>query len=465
MLRRKFLGSLGTLCLGAPLLRAADAAIAEKNPAPTPAQLGWQEAELVAMFHFDLHLFDAPGEKHRHYDQGANRLRKFSGTDAFNPTEIDVEQWVRTAVAMGAKAAVMTSCHENGLRLWQSDANPYSLKTTRWGDGKRDLVREFVEACRKHGLKPGLFHCQRWNSLLRIHDYKPMPDCPMTQAAYYRMIEKEIEELTSRYGELFMLWFDGGGLTPDQGGADILPVFEKNQPGAIYYHSDQRRDLRWAGNEGGVSAPECSSNIDLAKTRTHNKSPLSYWGSGDPDGPDFAPALADTPLRARGGHEWFWEPGEEKLILPLRDLVSKYEKSVGRNATLVIGITPDNRGLVPDADATRLKEFGDAVRAKYGAPPATTSGTGAETTLAIPAGAKIDRVVFGENTRLGERVRAFVLEGRENAGAPWQKLAAGKVIGHKRIETFDARPLSEIRLSITASRGAPKIASLAAFRA
>lgn len=463
MNRRHFLRTAAIAGASASVLRAGD----QRAPAPipSPAALAWLDAELVAMYHFDLHLFDAPGEKHVRYHQPKNRIRKFANTDAFAPDAIDVDQWVASAADMGAKAAVMTACHENGLRLWRSDANPFSLKTTKWGDGKRDLVDEFAKACRKRNILPGFFHCQRWNSLLRIHDYRPMPDSPMTQAQYYRMIEKEVEELCTRYGDLFMLWFDGGGLTPDQGGADILPIFEKHQPGAIYYHSDQRRDVRWAGNENGVSATECSSNIDLSKIRTKNISPLSYWGSGDPDGPDFCPALADTPLRGKGGHEWFWEPGDERLILPPETLLEKYEKSVGRNASLVIGLTPDKHGLLPEADVKTVKTFGDLVRKRYGTPLASTSGAGETLVLRLPTDARTDRVVIGEVIATGERVRGFVIEERLSDDGEWKPLAKGKVIGHRRIEKFAAGNRVALRLRITASAGTPKIAVFSAFAA
>lgn len=470
MNRRDFLSGLAlggaTLALSRPL-KAAGAALPAPVPKPRPGQLAWQEAELVAMYHYDLHLFDAPGEKHRRYNQGANRLRKFPGTDAFNPTQIDVDQWVRSAVDMGAKAAVMTSCHENGLRLWRSDANPYSLRTTKWGDGKRDLVGEFADACRKHGIKPGFFHCQRWNSLLRVHDFRVMKDCPYTQDEYRKMLEKEIEELTTRYGELFMLWFDGGALTPAQGGPDMAPIFAKNQPHGIFYHSDQRRDLRWAGNENGVTGENCSSNFDLSRQRTGHDAPAKYLGSGDPDGPDFCPALADTPLRGKGGHEWFWEPDDERLILPLADLMRMYERSVGRNATLVVGLTPDNRGLLPEADVRRVKEFGDRIRARWGRPLAATAGEGEGEgcTLTLEKATVVDRAVLGEDTRDGERIRKYLIEVRAAPGAPWTKVAEGTVVGHKRIANFPALAASSVRLRVTESRGKARLREFSVFAA
>ena len=415
------------------------------------------------MFHFDLHLFDAPGVPHQRYRQDANRLRKFAGTDDFAPDRIDVRQWVEAAAAMGARAAVMTACHENGLRLWRSDANPHSLKTTRWGGGKRDLVAEFAEACRSHGIRPGFFHCHRWNSLLRVHEFRVMKDSPLTQEQYVRMLEREVEELCSRYGPLFQLWFDGGALTPAQGGPDIVPLFERLQPDALFYHSDQRRDLRWAGNEGGMTGNPCWSTIDRRRLHTGGKTPADYLSHGDPDGPDFCPALADLPLHSNGGHEWFWEPGDERLILPLDRLMRCYESSVGRNATLVVGLTPDKHGLLPDADAARVREFGDEVRKRYGSACATTGGRGTAWELAVPAGGW-SRIVLGENTAGGERIRRYVIEARRAGSDAWEQLAAGSSVGHKRIHAVPGDGYAVVRLRVTASAAEPELREFSLHR-
>ncbi|MBT7913143.1 alpha-L-fucosidase, partial [Candidatus Bathyarchaeota archaeon] len=122
------------------------------GPKPTPAQLAWQEAELGLVFHYDLHIFDTV-----RYVQQQNRLAHFEDLDLFNPVELDTDQWVEAARACGARFAIITASHETGFRLWQSDANPYSLKAVRWGGGQRDIVGEFIESCRKAGIQPGVY--------------------------------------------------------------------------------------------------------------------------------------------------------------------------------------------------------------------------------------------------------------------------------------------------------------------
>ena len=105
-------------------------------------------------------------------------------------------------------------------------------------------------------------------------------------------------------------------------------------------------DIRWVGNESGFASEENWNVLDL-----HG---YLRW----------RPAEADTPLRK---DHWFWHPNDEKSVKSVAELLDTYEKTVGRGAQLMIGIAPDDRGLLPDSDVQRLAEFGAAVRSIYGA--------------------------------------------------------------------------------------------------
>lgn len=100
-------------------------------PVPKPFQLKWHQAEMGAVFHYDLHVFDGV-----RYGQGNNRINPIEDYNIFNPTELNTDQWVLAAKAAGCKFAVLTATHETGFGLWQSDVNPYCLKAVKWRDGK-----------------------------------------------------------------------------------------------------------------------------------------------------------------------------------------------------------------------------------------------------------------------------------------------------------------------------------------
>ena len=71
---------------------------------------------------------------------------------------------------------------------------------------------------------------------------------------------------------------------------------------------------------------------------------------------------ADTPLHKA---HWFWHPNDEARLKSVDELMTTYEQSVGRGGQLMLGIAPDRRGLLPDADVARLAEFGAAIQKRY----------------------------------------------------------------------------------------------------
>ncbi len=420
---------------------------------PTPAQLAWQNAEVGVLISFDPRAFNPQFNLQSLQNKVIPDPQAFAQN--FNPPKQDTDQWVATAKAMGAKFAILVVKHETGFCLWRSDANPYCLKMLKWRDGKADILGDFVASCKKYGLKPGVFTEAAWDTNLAVSHHRVTQRSPITQAQYNQMIEGEFKELCTRYGDLFEVWFDGGALTPAQGGPDLVPIAEKYQPGMIFYHSDQRRDVRWGGTETGTVAYPCWATVD--KITDMSKEMMRQ---GDPAGRVWCPAMADSPLRCHGLHHWFWASGGEKGIAPLEDLQKTYYGSVGRNATWIVGFTPDRDGLMPQPDVRRCQEFGDWLKATFGGKPlAEISGKGAEFVLELPADTKgpVTHVILQEDIQDGQRVRDYVVEAEVDG--TWKQICAGSCIGHKRIEPVASCNARKFRLRITKSMGEPEIQS------
>lgn len=416
------------------------------------------------VFHYDLHVFDG-----KIYNQENNRVKPVEDYNIFNPARLDTDQWLAAAKAAGAKFAILTATHETGFGLWQSDANPYCLKAVKWRDGKGDIVHDFVTSCRKYGIQPGIYIGIRWNSLLGIHNFKAEGEGEFArnrQAWYKRLCEKMVTELCSRYGELFMIWFDGGADDPNGLGPDVEPIVSKYQPGCLFYHNVNRADLRWGGSESGTVGYPCWSSFPYPyshsnandKTANHNK----LLRHGNPDGKHWVPAMADTPLRGYNNrHEWFWEPGDDdKAVYPLANLMDIYEKSVGRNATLIIGLTPNPDGLIPPEDVERLKELGQEIRRRFGTPLASVSGNAETLILPLKGEQSVNYCIIQENIRHGERVRTYRVEAKVNGS--WITVCKGTSIGHKRIQSFDPIKASALRLTVEKAIGMPEISNFSA---
>lgn len=433
-------------------------------PVPKPRQLKWHEAEMGAVFHYDLHVFDG-----MRYGQGNNRINPIEDYNIFNPTHLNTDQWVQAAKAAGCKFAVLTATHETGFGLWQSDVNPYCLKALKWRDGKGDIVRDFVNSCRKYGLQPGIYVGIRWNSLLGIHNFKAEGEGGFArnrQAWYKRLCEKMVTELCSRYGDLYMIWFDGGADDPRGDGPNVEPIVNKYQPDCLFYHNTDRADFRWGGSESGTVGYPCWSTFPVPcshyKSIESNASQLELLKHGDKDGKFWVPAMADTPLRgANGRHEWFWESGDENNIYPLDTLMDMYEKSVGRNATLIVGLTPDTAGLIPKGDVQRLKEWGEEINRRFSVPLARTEGQKKSLLLNFGKKQQVNYYSIQENIKDGERIRRYKVEAKVNG--KWQTVSTGESVGHKRIAKFNPVEATAMRLIVGDAIASPEIINFSAF--
>ena len=432
-----------------------------KLPAPTRAQQVWQDCEIGLLFCFDLPIAAEIYTRN-------NTHRKRVDPNKYNPTKLDTDKWVALATAAGAKYALFTATHFSGFMQWQSDAYPYGLKQSAWRGGKGDVVGDFVTSCRKADVLPGVFFSTHrnvyqtlWGHYVNWGKGKGTPE----QAKYNRIAEKQFAELTGNYGEIFHVWFDAGNKTPEEGGGNLLPVFEKNQPNGIFYHSSLRSDVRWIGNESGHAGVPCHATMPGRKTGnlSHNSRTWKrFLGKGDPTGKCWSPGIVDIPLRGYRGHNWFYKPAQDKIVYPPEVLLRKYYTSVGRNANLIIGVVIKPNGTIPDADAKSLVEFGRLLRKRFGKPVASLTGAGGRIiTLPLDKPREIDHVILQEQIAFGERIRDHSVEGL--VGGKWVELARGAVIGHKWIYRFKPRKVSSLRLRVIKSQAPPKLRSFSCF--
>lgn len=436
---------------------------AQVLPKPNAQQLAWQEAELGVVFHYDLHVFDTTK-----YVQSKNRNIPVYDYNIFNPGYLNVEQWVLAAKSAGARFAILTATHETGFALFQSDFNPYCLKAVKWRDGKGDLVKEFVDACRKHDIKPGIYLGIRWNSFFGVHDFKVNGTGEMQkerQKYYNAMVEGMVKEICTKYGDLFEIWFDGGASSPEKGAPDVLPIVKKYQPNCLFYHNEQLAEARWGGSESGTVGYPCWSTFTYPATGAGESTAehisannYALLKNGDPNGKYWVPAMADAPLRGDNNrHEWFWEPGDEHTVFPLEKLVDMYYKSVGRNSTLILGLTPDNTGLLPKGDEQRLIEFGKEITKRFLKPLASVQGKGRAVTINLANIQEVNQVVISEDIAKGERIRKYRIEAKINN--KWQMVCSGISVGNKRIQTFKAIKTNAMRLVVEECINEPLIDS------
>jgi alpha-L-fucosidase len=365
---------------------------------------------------------------------------------------------MRAIQAAGAKYVILVAKHHDGFCLWPTGQTDYSVKSSDWENGRGDVVRQVSEAAQKFGLKFGIY-LSPWDR----HEprYKNSAD-------YDDYYIAELEELASNYGQLVEFWLDGAGSEGHvYNFSRIIENLRVYQPNTLVFADAalfEYGDIRWAGNEDGTI-------------------PYENWNVLDRRGfLRWRPVEADTPLHQK---HWFWHPDDEASLKSVTELMTIYEQSIGRGGQLMLGLAPDRRGLLPEADVKRLEEFGAAERERFannlmvkeqtpaqiadaaldGDPdtfwsaPAGSHHAVLEATLARPV--TFDRTLLMEWLNDGQKVEHFRVEAF--VGETWQTVVEGHAIGHKRIDHFSAVTSSRVRLNILASSGQAHIREFELF--
>ena len=100
--------------------------------------------------------------------------------DVFNPTKLSTDQWLSAASSFGAKHVILTLDHFSGFLLWPTQTDYYySVKNTEWRNKTADVALEFVQSCKKFGIKHGFFYSVHENWYMDIDNFTaPNPEAP-----------------------------------------------------------------------------------------------------------------------------------------------------------------------------------------------------------------------------------------------------------------------------------------------
>ena len=413
---------------------------------PTNKQLEWQELELGVLIHYILNIY-RPDMSDQDWKKVSVRWE--IAPEKINPPRLSPEQWVRSAWEMGAKYAILVAKHGTGFSLWPTKEHDYSVASMPWKNGKGDIVREFIDACKKYDLKPGLYYHPTCNGYYGVNNKKTYDYKGEWYQTYLRHVEAQVKELWSEYGELFEIWFDGGILPPEDGGLDLEPILYKYQPNAITFQGPRNHphNLRWVGNEDGLAPENCWATTNAGDVRYDGTFSVEKAGVGDPDGKYYWPAETDMPNRTHAAFDggWGWAVNEEHLIYKPEELLDCYVRSVGRNSNLLLGMAISVDGDFQDEE--QFRQFGDLIRNTFSDPVAILTDPVPEQdtdfVLEIPKNHSVSYLVIREMIVDGQHIRGFQVLADE------QVIYESQCIGHKRIVPLKGIQLQKLTLRIT----------------
>lgn len=450
---------------------------------PTNRQLAWHELETYAFVHFTTNTFT---DKEWGYGDESPQV--------FKPSAYDVEQWVKTLKESGLKALILTCKHHDGFCLWPSKYTEHSVKNSPFKNGQGDVVKDVSDACRKYGLKFGVY-LSPWDRNHAGYGSQEYLD-------YYR---NQLTELFTNYGPIFEMWLDGAnggdgyyggkrekrkidGSTYYQWPATIEMV-KKMEPEVVFF-SDAGPDIRWCGNESGYMNETnwCTINNDTLFAGKGGIEKL--LNTGEENGNKWIPAEVDVSIRPG----WFYHESENEKVKSPDELFDIYLKSVGRGSNLLLNIPPDCRGLIHGNDVKSLlgfkglldeafaqnlarkakisassfrgnsasfspKNLIDDNKETYWATDDSTNCASVELDFRKPATVKY--IVIQEYIKLGQRARLFSIEILKND--TWINIASGTTIGYKRIIKIDPVQTQKIRLNIVDSKACPVISNIEVY--
>jgi alpha-L-fucosidase len=323
---------------------------------PSAAQQAWLELGYGMFIHFGPNTFAGTA-----WGDGT-----FRAID-FRPAELDCRQWAGVAAEAGMRYAVLTAKHHDGFCLWPTSLTDYSIKNT---PDQRDVVGEFVGACRAAGIRPGLYY-SLWDRNCSVYD---------DDAAYAAFMRGQVNELLSSYGDIVELWFDGG--------------WDKEHPTRewpydVAWEEDPQidravlRGSRWEWralydsikavqpdcivlNNSGSDRPGTPRTFPLdARTSEHlefvfhdklfQADQREVWR--DDDGQElFLPLEYSTSLNPH----WF-HTGKPFYLHPSAHTIAGWKETARQaNANFLLNVGPNRQGLIPDyhrhflIEATRL---------------------------------------------------------------------------------------------------------------
>ena len=264
---------------------------------------------------------------------------------AFNPVFFDADEWVTLAKDAGMKYIVVTAKHHEGFCLYKSEVDDFNCVTgTPFG---RDIIGEIAEACKRHGIRLGLYYSQEidWNEPdggayaqgthngFRTNSW----DYPDTESKDFdRCFRKktlpQVRELLTKYGDLLLIWFDTPNIITKEQSEELYRLVKELQPNCLV-------NTRIGNGLGDYTSMD------------DNEFPDEYMKDG----------LYETPATLNGswGFKYFDENYKAAdKVMELKDHLNS------RGINYLLNVGPDHLGRIPAPAQDILREVGSRIKSE-----------------------------------------------------------------------------------------------------
>lgn len=458
-------------------LEIAEPLTATASTVPNARQQAQIDRRYGLFLHFGINTF--------HNEEWTDGTKPVS---SYQPTALDVEQWIQTAYEAGMRYVLIISKHHDGFCMWDSPWTDYDVGSS---SVPTDVIAAAAAACEKYGIKLALYY-----SIWDRHEPTYSSDDSYTQ---YML--RQLTELLGNYGPVYELWLDGGWDKANTRwpSTEIYDLVRRLQP-------DCQVSTNWT-----IGSP---SNIDQALVLPENQQdgyPLRYFPSDFRLGDPYMPKFPDPKMFSHNGQSYYLPfeatvtlSSQNKWFFNTGDLANKsidqlagfYYTSTAQDNILVLNAPPDRSGKIREIERTTLFQLRDKLGLSAGAPlPKNVTGQATGTASAVwsgdnanygpqraldgnpdtrwacgPSGTtsaslesdlgtvrSFNRIVideFEQSAGVG-RITAFRLQAWINGA--WSTFHTGTTCGRFSFHDFPSQSTDKIRLLIDSSTDAPSI--------
>lgn len=308
-----------------------------------PMQPWFPDAKLGIFLHYGIYAVDGVAESWSFYTGDLTREQYMRQLGGFTASRYDPGAWAALFARAGARYAVLTARHHDGVALWDTAA-PQGLSVARDTPAGRDLLAGYADALRAHGLKVGFYYSHSdWSHpdypTLRHPDPDSAPapvndnrfssaapgaEDPAAWRRYLAYRDGQIRELMARYRP-DLLWFDGEWeRSAEQWGIDEL------------------------ADEILAAGPETVLNARMFH-RGDYATPEQGVPTAAPEGP--------WELCLTVNESWGHRPGDDRHK-SVGQLVRYFTETIGAGGNLLLDVGPREDGTITPEQTARLEGLG-----------------------------------------------------------------------------------------------------------
>ncbi|MFB6980108.1 alpha-L-fucosidase [Streptomyces scopuliridis] len=307
-----------------------------------PMQPWFSDAKLGIFIHYGIYAVDGVPESWSFYTGQVPHERYMRQLDGFTASRYDPKSWAELFARAGARYAVLTARHHDGVALW--DTAQSGLSVPAHTPAGRDLVAGYTDALREHGLKVGLYYSHSdWNHPDYASVLHPDPDPRMEDLHTNRFVAPAdgVEDLDA--WARFLAYRD----------AQVGELVDRYRPDLLWF------DGEWERSEAQWGMRELSELIlSLAPETVLNARMLGYGDYATPEqGVPLTPPDRPWELCLTVNDSWGFQHDDHRHK-SVGQLVRYFTETIGMGGNLLLGVGPREDGTIPAEQVDRLEGLG-----------------------------------------------------------------------------------------------------------